>query len=105
MLLHTNYLAFYYALYTINIDKLSEDYCEKKRPCCQAKCYLSNKMGEEKSSNHKGQVTEIKIKLSEFQVTEFTCYPTQKKSPQQHYLFYNFYTNEFFESIDHPPKS
>ncbi len=105
LLLHTNYLAFYYALYTININQLSENYCEKKKPCCVAKCFLSNKMGEANSNSHKGEVIEIKIKLSEFRITDPAISSHQKDLIQQYFYPYNFYKLDYIVEIDHPPQS
>lgn len=71
LFLHINFIGLYYSLYTLNKKDLTEAVCEKKKACCNAKCYLDKKINEESDTDSKNNATvkEIKLKVSEFIVS------------------------------------
>lgn len=106
LLLHASYLMFYYALYSINTSSLTENFCEKKKSCCNAHCYLDKIISEqegEKSS--KQQTTEIKVKISEYDLREDTEILFPLKSIKHHAFKPFLPVTIFRNSIDHPPQS
>lgn len=106
LLIHANYLMFYYVLYSINTASLTENFCEKKKSCCNAHCYLDKKLNEqndEKSS--KQQTAEIKIKISEYELREDTEILFPVKSENYHTFKPFLPATIFRNSIDHPPQS
>ncbi|MBK7252639.1 MAG: hypothetical protein IPI04_01670 [Ignavibacteria bacterium] len=71
LLIHANYLVFYYVLYSINTASLTENFCEKKKSCCNAHCYLDKIISEQdEEKNSKQQTLEIKIKIIEYELKE-----------------------------------
>ncbi|MBK7445032.1 MAG: hypothetical protein IPJ45_03230 [Ignavibacteria bacterium] len=71
LLIHANYLVFYYVLYSINTASLTENFCEKKKSCCNAHCYLDKIISEQdEEKNSKQQTLEIKIKITEYELKE-----------------------------------
>lgn len=71
LLIHANYLMFYYVLYSINTASLTENFCEKKKSCCNAHCYLDKIISEQdEEKNSKQQTLEIKIKITEYELKE-----------------------------------
>lgn len=71
LLIHANYLMFYYVLYSINTASLTENFCEKKKSCCNAHCYLDKIISEQdEEKNSKQQTLEIKIKIIEYELKE-----------------------------------
>ena len=71
LLIHANYLVFYYVLYSINTASLTENFCEKKKSCCNAHCYLDKIISEQdEEKNSKQQTSEIKIKITEYELKE-----------------------------------
>ena len=106
LLVHASYLMFYFALYSINTSHLTENFCEKKKSCCNAHCYLDKKLNEqddEKSSRQ--QTAEIKIKISEYDLREDTeiLFPVKSGKYQ---TFKPFLPARIFcNNIDHPPQS
>ncbi|MBK6536531.1 MAG: hypothetical protein IPG09_01725 [Ignavibacteria bacterium] len=71
LLIHSSYLMFYYALYSINTASLIENFCEKKKSCCNAHCYLDKIISEQdEEKNSKQQTLEIKIKITEYELKE-----------------------------------
>jgi len=67
---HINFVSVYYSLYLINKSELTEAVCEKKKVCCEAKCYIDKKINEGDTNNSHGtsNSNEIKLKISEFLV-------------------------------------
>lgn len=106
LLIHASYLMFYYALYSINTARLTENFCEKKKSCCNAHCYLDKIISEQEGEkNSKQQTSEIKIKISEYDLSENTKILFPHKSIK-HHVFKSFLPAIIFHnSIDHPPQS
>lgn len=102
--LHTNYLTVYYSLYEINTEALTAGCCEKKVENCNAHCYLQKKMNDEDGKNSNGNSPEIKLKLTEYVVTEYSPGLFPNNSNQ-------YYSNNYLKpvpsspsEIDHPPQ-
>ena len=106
LFLHANYVAFYYSLYTINVNALTEDYCEKVKPCCNAQCYLYKQMNEDNDvSKNKDQKSENRLILSEYVRNESELLPFL--SDNNEYFSYKVIitTNDFYFEIEHPPQA
>ncbi|MBK8983633.1 MAG: hypothetical protein IPM38_15290 [Ignavibacteria bacterium] len=67
---HINFVSVYYSLYLFNKSELTESVCEKKKVCCEAKCFIDKKIneGDTKSAHGTTNSNEIKVKISEFLV-------------------------------------
>ncbi|MBK9332615.1 MAG: hypothetical protein IPM96_09525 [Ignavibacteria bacterium] len=67
---HINFVSVYYSLYLFNKSELTEAVCEKKKVCCEAKCFIDKKLNEGDSGNAHGTANsnEVKLKISEFLV-------------------------------------
>ena len=61
-------------------------------------------MSGENNGDHKGQIVEANVKLSEFQVSVIPFLSGPKHSQHQYYQNHNFYIQDFVNEIDHPPK-
>lgn len=106
LLVHVNYIALYYGLYLVNVTSLTENYCEKKKECCNAQCYLEKKMNEETNTeNQNTQATEIKLKITEFEITSFI--PLLNSSNDIKFFNLHFFipSDNYRHDIDHPPRS
>ncbi len=79
LFLHTNYVLFYYSLYEINVTSLTVSCCEKIIVNCNAHCYLDKKI-DGKDSESNGTAVEIKLKISEYIVKEYSRFYLQKKN-------------------------
>ena len=49
--LHANYQVFYFVLYKVNGEDLTQSYCEKTRPDCNACCYLDKQFDLAENEN------------------------------------------------------
>ena len=106
LLIHANYLMFYYALYSINTASLTENFCEKKKSCCNAHCYLDKIISEQDGErNSKQQTSEIKIKISEYDVQEDTKILFSPESKKYLSFIQVLPDTIFLNYIDHPPKT
>lgn len=106
LLIHANYLIFYYVLYSINTASLTENFCEKKKSCCNAHCYLDKIISEQDGDkNSKQQTAEIKIKISEYDLRE----NTEIRFPEKIGKFNNFIVflpaQKYPGKIYHPPRT
>jgi len=105
LFLHANYVAFYYSLYTVNVNDLTENNCEKIKACCNAKCYLDKKMNDENNSgNNKDQKSENKLILSEYVINEFTLLPFLTDKSKYFSYETTITANDFYFEIEHPPQ-
>jgi len=106
LFLHANYVAFYYSLYTINVNALTEDYCEKVNPCCNAHCYLDKQVNEDNDvRKNKDQKSENKLILSEYVINEFTLLPFLSENNKYFSYETTITANDFYFEIEHPPQS
>jgi hypothetical protein len=105
LFLNVNYLAVYYSLYILNTESLTESCCVKIVENCNAHCYLDSKMNEESSNSNKGVTVEMKLKLSEFQITEI--FKDLNVHSDQKFYNKNSVPNIslYLKDIDHPPQS
>lgn len=105
LFLNVNYLAVYYTLYSINKKSLTESCCVKIVENCYAQCYLDSKMSEESGKSSKSVTVEMKLKLSEFQISEI--FKNLNVHSNQKYYNKNSFANikPDLPAIDHPPKS
>lgn len=106
LLIHANYLMFYYVLYSINTASLTENFCEKKKSCCNAHCYLNKIISEQdEEKNSKQQTSEIKIKISEYELKE----DMKNMIPSEVGKFINpenfLPVRNYSSKIYHPPKA
>ncbi|MEO8665718.1 MAG: hypothetical protein ABI462_09500 [Ignavibacteria bacterium] len=103
LMLHTNYVFLYYSLYEINKTGLTESCCEKKVDNCDAHCYLDKKINED-NNDSKGTTVEMKLKISEYIVKEYS--PVLLSEKNKDYTFHNniSFTKGFSSDIEHPPK-
>lgn len=106
LFLHANYVAFYFSLYTVNVSSLTETYCEKVKPCCNAHCYLDKKMNEDNDvSKNKDQRSESKLVIGEYVVNESGSLSFLLNKNK--YFIYSavISANNFYFEIEHPPQS
>lgn len=106
MFLQANYVALYYSLYSINVKSLTEDYCEKLKPCCNAKCYLDKQVNEDSDvSKNKNLKTENKLVISEYVVQKSLLLPFL--SDKKKYFTYktSIVLSDFYPEIEYPPQS
>ncbi len=103
--LHTNYLALYYSLYELNTEALTASCCEKKEVNCNAHCYLDKKMNDQESKNSKGISSDIKLKITEYIVSDYLPELTPDKLIKFYSYLNHFNLNETISDIDHPPQS
>lgn len=97
---------FYYALYSINTASLTENFCEKKKSCCNAHCYLDKIISEQDGErNSKQQTSEIKIKISEYNLQEETeiIFPAEIGKYNNPEIF--LHPQNYFRKIYHPPRA
>ncbi|MBE2228574.1 MAG: hypothetical protein IAE93_14555 [Ignavibacteria bacterium] len=106
--LQTNYHVFYYMLFTLNREALTEAVCEKKTETCKACCYLNKQVQEEaeKSDSFPPQ----KDKKNEIKIMEYLTHQNKdNKGPivsDLEYLLSSIsYTNQFSSGIFRPPRS
>jgi hypothetical protein len=104
LFLHTNYLAVYYSLYTLNTENLTKSCCEKKVENCNAHCYLEKKMNDEDSKNNNGTTSDIKLKLTEYVTTEFSPALTSNQTNTFYSDKYLIPVKDISSDIDHPPQ-
>lgn len=103
--LHANYLAFYYSLYLVNVHNLTENFCEKKSPCCNAHCYLDKKMNEESNGTaKKDQSREKNLELSEFYIPISTIISQEQNNKIKFQPDNLFSLKDFYPEIEHPPQ-
>jgi len=104
LFLHTNYLAVYYSLYKINTEELTASCCEKKVDNCNAHCYLDKKMNEENDKGKTSGAPELKLKLTEYIVSEFAYKMVPEKIID--YQLYKIFMPQmdYYSRIEHPPQ-
>ncbi|HMS63623.1 MAG TPA: hypothetical protein PKD83_00055 [Ignavibacteria bacterium] len=104
LFLNVNYLAVYYTLYVVNTESLTKSCCEMIVDNCNAHCYLDKKMSEESDSKN-GITVEMKLKLSEFQISK----ENSNFNNSGNHKFVNgnskLMKTLFFPKIEHPPRS
>mgnify|MGYP001400339087 CR=1 FL=1 len=104
LLLHINYLAVYYSLYEINTEQLIAICCEKKVANCNAHCYLDKKMNDEDNKNNNGTSSDIKLKLTEYVVTENSPELISSRTDLFYSDNYLIPNKDIFSEIEHPPQ-
>jgi len=104
LFLHTNYLAVYYSLYELNTEELTASCCEKIVVNCNAHCYLDKKMNDQENRNSKGISSDIKLKITEYIVSEYLPEQTSDKSIKFYSYLNHFNLKEPVSDIDHPPQ-
>lgn len=104
LFLHTNYLAVYYTLFAINNAELTESCCKKIVINCNAHCYLDQKMNEQDDKNNKGTSAEIKLKITDYLLTDYleNLYPGNLNEIYSIDKFKQ--VQDFYSDIDHPPQ-
>lgn len=104
LFLHTNYLAVYYSLYTLNTENLTKSCCEKKVANCNAHCYLEKKMNDEDNKNNNGTTADIKLKLTEFVVTDHSPFLNSNQTDLFYSDNYLIPFKDICTDIEHPPQ-
>lgn len=107
LFLHINFIGLYYSLYSLNKKELTEAVCEKKKVCCEAKCYLDKKINEESDTDTKSKsnVKELKLKVSEFIVSGHKIINTPAINSDQLINNSHKYSSGFPQLKFDPPKS
>ena len=106
--LQTNYHVFYYMLFTLNREALTEAVCEKKTETCKACCYLNKQVQDETEKSD--PLPPQKDKKNEIKIMEYLTHMNKdNKGPFVTELKYSLsstsYTNQFSSGIFRPPRS
>ncbi len=104
LFLHTNYLAVYYSLYEINTEALTASCCEKKVENCNAHCYLDKKMNDEDNKSNNGTTSDIKLKLTEYVVTDHSPVLNSGQTDLFYTVNYLIPFKDISSEIEHPPQ-
>lgn len=62
-------------------------------------------MNEENNNSQKGLTLEIKLKLSEFEVSDLIVFPANEQNHKYFSKDNNKFTTLFFPVLEHPPQS
>lgn len=104
LLLHINYVGFYYSLYSINTEGLTESCCKKIVENCNAHCFLDEKVDEGSKEDQKSTSVETKLKISEFEVEYIDQIFPRENLNQYVIINPGEETSDFVHTIDHPPQ-
>ncbi len=104
---HINFVSVYFSLYLLNKSELTETVCEKKKVCCEAKCFIDKKINEGDTKNSHGTANsgEIKLKISEFLVNGAAFVLTPLKAADPLSLFIQNTSSGFPLESEIPPRS
>ncbi len=107
--LQTNYHVFYYILFTLNQEALTEAVCEKKTETCKACCYL-NKQVQEESDRSDPLPPQKDKKNNEIKLMEYITHQNKDiigvtASEVEYILNPISFTNNFSSGIFRPPRS
>ena len=107
--LQTNYHVFYYILFTLNREALTEAVCEKKTETCKACCYL-NKQVQEESDRSDPLPPQKDKKNNEIKLMEYITHQNKDNigvsaSEVKYILNSISFTNNFSSGIFRPPRS
>jgi len=107
--LQTNYHVFYYILFTLNREALTEAVCEKKTETCKACCYL-NKQVQEDADRSDPLPPQKDKKNNEIKLMEYITHQNKDNigvtaSEMKYILNSISFTNNFSSGIFRPPRS
>jgi len=106
--LQTNYQVFYYLLFSMNREALTEAVCEKKAVTCKACCYLNKQI--QKETEKSDSLPAKKDKKNEIKIMEYLTHQnkdnTDVTASVVNYIHNSIsYTSSFSSGIFHPPRS
>ncbi len=107
--LNTNFQLFYFVLFFMNQEQLTEEVCEAVKPKCNACCYLEKKMEADPESSPAAPQSGNQRKAGELKVQEYIVHANPALPPAA--ILNNRYedlsTNHcssFISEIFHPPE-